>query len=346
MSEISVIVPVYRAENTIARCIDSILRQSFADFELILVDDCTPDNAGIICDRYAQADSRIRVIHMKQNQGVSAARNTGLNAASGRYVAFCDSDDTVAEAWLDKLYHATELHHSDFAICGFGTVYREQPDSLYSFRYADSEYSVIEGDEIQQFWRGFMRNENHLAMSCWNKLFRMDRIRQMSLFFDQNLSHSEDVLFVLSYACSAGLRAVVCNECLYYYTTGVEGSLTTKYKKDYWNTKLREVSKIRELCERGGFLLREDDPDLATYLVTLIVFAVNNAAASGLGSREQRKQIHQILRSAECSQAFACGQFVNIPAKYQIVLKTRSAFLAWLFLRLVQWKNDWKQPKA
>lgn len=346
MTEVSVIVPVYRAENTISRCIESIQRQTFREFELILVDDCSPDNAGIICDRYAQTDSRIRVIHKKQNQGVSAARNTGLNAASGRYVAFCDSDDTVAEAWLEKMYHAAERHHSDFAICGFGTIDRKQPESLHPFRYADSEYSVIEGDEIQLFWRRFMKNTNHLAMSCWNKLFRTDRIRQMELRFDESLPHSEDVLFVFTYVCGAGLRAVVCNDCLYYYTTGVEGSLTTKYKKDYWETKLREVAKVNELCERGGFLLQEEDPDLATYLVTLIVLAISNVAAPGLGSHEQRKQIRQILRSEECSQAFTYGQFVTIPAKYQVVLKTRNAFLVWLFLHLVQWKNAWKQLKV
>ena len=99
MPKYSIIVPVYKAEDTIRECIDSVLKQQYTDFELILVDDGSPDNSGGICDEYAANDSRIRVIH-KENGGVSSARNIGIDTALGKYIIFRDSDD-----WCCGLLH-------------------------------------------------------------------------------------------------------------------------------------------------------------------------------------------------------------------------------------------------
>lgn len=99
--EISIIVPVYQVEKYLNECIDSILAQTFTDFELILVDDGSPDNCPALCDAAAKRDSRVRVIH-KQNGGVSTARNAGLDAAQGNWIAFVDSDDTVEPEYLEK----------------------------------------------------------------------------------------------------------------------------------------------------------------------------------------------------------------------------------------------------
>ncbi|MGM9658367.1 MAG: glycosyltransferase family 2 protein [Eubacteriales bacterium] len=98
----SVIVPVYKIEAYLYRCVDSILNQSFGDFELILIDDGSPDNSGAICDEYARRNSRVKVIHT-QNRGLCTARNTGLQAAKGEYIAFCDSDDFLASSYHEKL---------------------------------------------------------------------------------------------------------------------------------------------------------------------------------------------------------------------------------------------------
>lgn len=103
MSEqlISIIVPVYNSEKTIIRCVDSILQQTYRNFELLLINDGSKDSSGTICDEYAQKDSRIRVLH-KANGGVSSARNLGLDNAKGEWITFCDSDDTVMPNWIDN----------------------------------------------------------------------------------------------------------------------------------------------------------------------------------------------------------------------------------------------------
>lgn len=344
MSEISVIVPVYRAEKTISRCIDSILVQDFTDFELILVNDCSPDKSGLICDQYAEADRRIRVAHKSENQGVAAARNTGLELASGRFIAFCDSDDCVAKDWLSKMYTALVREEADLAVCGFGTIVWERPNSLQPFRYEASEYSLICDEKIEQFWRRFLKNRNHLVLSCCNKLFRMEIIKGENLRFDESLAHSEDALFVFEYVCAGGMRAVVCNDCLYYYSKDIQGSLTTRYKADYWDTKKRAIAKLRELFCICGTPLPENDPDLATYTITLIDAAVHNiaTASSALHFSDKIALLRNILRSDECAAAFANGQFVDILPKYCRILQTRSAVAVFVFLRLAHWKNTRK----
>ena len=116
MKSISVIVPVYNVENYIRECLDSILAQTVSSFELILIDDGSTDNSGRICDEYAQQDERIRVIH-KENGGLSSARNKGLDEATGDYVCFIDSDDTLKPDFLEKLYDGILQHNSDLAFC-------------------------------------------------------------------------------------------------------------------------------------------------------------------------------------------------------------------------------------
>ena len=118
MKNISVIVPVYNAEAYLGRCLDSILVQTYQDFELILVDDGSPDRCGAICDEYAQKDGRVRVIH-KANGGVGAARNTGLDAATGEYIIFVDSDDYIHPEMLQILWDGIQTTGTQLCACGY-----------------------------------------------------------------------------------------------------------------------------------------------------------------------------------------------------------------------------------
>ena len=119
MVKVSIIVPVYKVENYLSNCIESLIGQTLKDIEIILVDDGSPDNSGKICDQYAEKDNRITVVH-KTNGGVSAARNDGLKKANGDWVIFCDSDDWMDLLACEILYEAGELSQSDIVI---GDVY-------------------------------------------------------------------------------------------------------------------------------------------------------------------------------------------------------------------------------
>ena len=129
--EISVIVPVYKVEAYLDRCVDSILGQDFADLEILLIDDGSPDNCGAMCDAYAAQDSRVRVIH-RENGGLSAARNTGIEAARGEYLCFIDSDDFIEPAMLSTLYDLLHTYQADHAVCGIYNCYKSHKTAQFS----------------------------------------------------------------------------------------------------------------------------------------------------------------------------------------------------------------------
>lgn len=145
MPEISVIVPVYKVEEYLPRCIDSILAQSFTDFELWLVDDGSPDKCGDICESYKQKDARIRVIH-KTNGGLSSARNAALDVCTGRYISFVDSDDWVAPDFLETLHSAVTENDVDISVCGMVNHFDDGHETVL---YEPSKSPcVVEGDAI------------------------------------------------------------------------------------------------------------------------------------------------------------------------------------------------------
>lgn len=147
MPLISVIVPVYKVEKYIHRCVDSILAQTFTDFELILVDDGSPDNCGKICDEYAEKDSRIVVIH-QENGGLSAARNAGLDwifeHSDSQWISFVDSDDAIYDCYLDKMYSAVINTKTDISLCGMVDFETERLPELASIYEGSMIFSGIE----------------------------------------------------------------------------------------------------------------------------------------------------------------------------------------------------------
>ena len=115
---VSIIVPVYQVKNYVGECVESLLRQTYTNLEILLVDDGSTDGSGAICDEYARGDNRIRVIH-QENQGLSSARNTGLDQAKGEYVAFVDSDDAVRLDYIETLYDLADRYQADIAVCAY-----------------------------------------------------------------------------------------------------------------------------------------------------------------------------------------------------------------------------------
>ena len=118
MPQISVIIPVYKVEQFLGDCIKSILSQTFSNYEIILVDDGSPDNSGKLCDEFAAGDSRIKVVH-KENGGVSSARNKGIEIAEGEWICFVDSDDWVEPDYLEVMFKTAIENNADVSVCGF-----------------------------------------------------------------------------------------------------------------------------------------------------------------------------------------------------------------------------------
>ena len=204
MPQISIIVPVYNTARYISRCIDSILAQSFTDFELILVNDGSIDNSGIICDEYAQKDNRITVIH-KENSGTSSARNCGLETASGKYITFIDSDDCILPNYLADI-----CYDYDLVICGVETIGNEKV-----IDFSNREGVLSNKSEIGNW---FIADCNMLYLTAiWSKLFRRDIITDNQLKFDTMLVRGEDTIFVYNYLCHCKNIKLVQSASYHYY---------------------------------------------------------------------------------------------------------------------------------
>lgn len=177
---ISVIVPIYKVEECLCRCVDSLLAQTFSDFELILVDDGSPDRCGGICDEYAKLDSRIVVIH-KENGGLSDARNAGLAVARGEYIAFVDSDDWVAPGYLDKLHAVLCDTGADICEC---EVFRTDGESCGETGSGDVQiYDTVSA--LAQ-----LIQEGAFYQHVWNKLYRRETIGD--IFFPKGKTNEDE----------------------------------------------------------------------------------------------------------------------------------------------------------
>lgn len=211
MPAVSVIVPVYNVEPYLPRCIESILAQSFRDFELILVNDGSTDKSGAICDKYTAEDARIRVIH-QENRGIAAVRNVSLewafhNSDSG-WIAFVDSDDYIADTYLERLYENAMQSKADIATCAMA-IFDDQVE-VEKISREPTEVIAISGlkacEEVYQI-NGLVK------VTCWGKLIRKTLFENIK--FPEGKTH-EDEAMIPRVIYKAG-RIAVCKDPLYYY---------------------------------------------------------------------------------------------------------------------------------
>ena len=216
---ISIIVPIYNVEKYLHRCIDSILGQTYQDFEVILVDDGSPDGCGAICDAYAAKDARISVIHQK-NAGVSAARNAGLACARGELVGFVDPDDFIEPNMYREMLDAINATDSALAICGYNYVGEDgATDHQRLYLLAENECLTQ-----KQLMSHFSDMPPTVRLGVVNKLFRHDLLQEHELEFVEGLHSSEDVQFLTEYAMCVD-KAVFVHKPLYMNTVRL-GSAT------------------------------------------------------------------------------------------------------------------------
>ena len=216
---VSIIVPVYRVAETLGRCVDSILHQEFKDLELLLVDDGSTDGSAALCDAYARQDDRVRVFH-QQNQGVSAARNLGLQYAQGEYLQFADSDDWLAPDATKRLVSAAQENRCDLVIGDFyrviGNRVAQKGDIQDSAVLTRQEYAAYMMENPADFYYGVL----------WNKLYRRDIVEQYHLRMNTDLTWCEDFLFNLEYIAHAE-RFYALQIPIYYYVR-TRGSLASQ----------------------------------------------------------------------------------------------------------------------
>jgi len=285
MPKFTVIVPIYNAEQTLRRCIDSIVAQSYTDWEAILVDDGSTDGSGDICDEYAAKDSRIKVVH-QENGGTSCARNAGLSHVNSEWVTFCDADDRAFDTWLEN-FLSIKNDESDVLIQGFET------DKPVRNTVSKTSYGLDFHTNPQEAFC-LLFDEITLGYT-WNKAFRMSNIRNHNLLFDKRFPFQQDQEFVMRFLLTARYLTSTSKKGYYYCVP----NWSEKYKNSAPSIKLiasffeSEITLFKHNTNRKPYFLAQYFQDLCT---CIYCSSINLSDI-----RRFRKQTYKYLQHSDLS---------------------------------------------
>jgi len=283
---VSVIVPVYKSEQTLERCVTSLLAQDYEDIEILLIVDGPPDGSGILADKLAQTDARIRVIN-QTNQGVSKARNHGIREAKGEYIRFLDSDDFVEEHSITPMVERMEKDGSDIVIAGYHHLYFGE--KIEKLPPRDGTY-IVRGatKELSELYQGGFLN------MPWNKLFRREKISQE---FPTDRTLGEDLLFNMQYIASSEKVSVIRASVCEYIQDDRGTTLSTKKRDDKIETALHLYQKSREFFEGLGMTEAEDLSFLDTKVITTFLDEVEMTGFAEADRKEKRQMVESYAKA-------------------------------------------------
>lgn len=326
--DVSIIIPVYNAEKYLSRCLDSILKQTLQNWELLLIDDGSKDHSGSICDSYADKDARIQVIH-QENGGASSARNIGLAAASGKYIGFVDADDWVVSEMYQRLLSVAIEKNCDLVMCDARTV------------YADGHFDA---DTIAQLKDSCILNNAdispnlllEMAGSVCRCLYRAEILHRYSVKFPIGIKFSEDRIFNI---LSIGYANVIAYEKAAYYQRFVNAeSAVHRFHSDYFEAYLAAAAAIENAI---AIAWGDDDALQTAYLRQLIDGALSAVCnyyykTSSLNSAERRGAVRRLCRNVELRAAIERTGAADIRAKW---IEHQNIAMLILYARLANLKH-------
>lgn len=298
MDLVSVVVPVYRVEPYLDRCLESIVNQTYSNLEIILVDDGSPDRCPRMCDDWAAKDNRIRVIH-KKNAGLGMARNSGIEAATGEYICFFDSDDYVALDTIEKAYRLAEAEQSDIVIFGLNKVSAE--GRVVRYVIPESDQVTYAGEDVQKrFLPDLIATKQdstcrNVWMSACACLFSLPMILDNGWrFASEREIISEDVYSLLC-LYQYVQRVSVLPEALYYYCENGT-SLTHVYKAD----RFERICHFHETSARKALELGYDAEvaeRLQRLLACFVIAAMKQVVRADIPNKDRYRAIWEIVQS-------------------------------------------------
>lgn len=319
MTRISIVVPVYKAEKYLPRCVESLLSQTYRELEIILVDDGSPDNCPEICDGYAEKDGRVKVIH-KENGGVSSARNAGLEAASGDYITFVDSDDYIDGQMYEKMLSVAEEYSCDVVMCDCVKEFSDRCE-VYSHDIRPGFYNK---EQLKnEYYPHLLITETveypPTISNCLLLFKRQQSSRKKLPRYVEGVRFSEDLLFGAELIFSADSFYYMKNECFYHYCMNFD-SVTHQFKPDKWND-YRKL--IKEIENRFGEC---PEYDFHEQIDKVLLFFIYNAVgdifrADSLSRSQKNKAAKGILKDETVIELFRRLDIKKlcIPAKLKIL---------------------------
>lgn len=322
MPSISVIVPVYNVRDYLDECVSSLLGQTMNDIEIILVDDGSTDGSGELCDRYARNDPRVKVIH-QENMGLGLARNSGLQAASGTYIGFVDSDDVVSLRFFETLYNTITQYDADIAYCGhlrFSDVVREPEHEKTDVRLWNGR------EEIRQYLLDRIglppeqKRDNLYGAAVWCGLYSHRLLKEHEVcFVSERVLVAEDIIFDIDVIPHCG-RIVHIDEPLYFYRFNPD-SLTGKYKEDRFEKNVTLYHAMRSRLSALGYTSSELFEPLSRYYLTFARVAMMQEGAflRDNGYSKARKAVKRICRAEDLQEILSKYPYRKLPVKYALI---------------------------
>lgn len=309
IDKISVIVPVYKVENDLNKCVDSILGQTYSNLEVILVNDGSPDNSGKICDEYAKSDKRVIAIH-KENEGSSCARNAGLDIATGEFIAFVDSDDYIDETMFEKMIALSSKHHLDVV-------------EIASRNFSD----IVNYDnsfKIEDNISALERTISRTSFSVWRRIYRRSVVKDMR--FIPKIIH-QDVFYtidVMNNVSSVGFL----NSPLYIYNNLGESIIRSKYSKHKIEIGIRATEYIENNIPNDERLKRAFDNYRVSYYTDHYFLLSRNTKVdpNGIYRKKLKQNIKSSLKRAT-NKNLRTSMVINLPAKVMELVSSTYEFL-------------------
>lgn len=314
--KLSIIVPVYNAEDHLQRCLDSILKQTFRDFEVILVNDGSRDNTKQICDENVALDDRVKVIH-KVNGGTSSARNEGLKIASGDYVGFVDSDDWLEPEMYQVMYEKAEKHDVDLVISDYKRVFEN-----YSYEVIQPirEGYYEKQDMLREYFPCLLMREDidyPPTISNWACLFRKKLLADHDIWYDTGTKYNEDFLFGAKAAYQANSMYHLKDHYNYNFYFNPY-STTAVYNTDKWDINLHVFRQAK------AYFGNVPDFDFSRQLKAVMIFfsfnAINEIGKSKDGFIWRYNEIKAILKHDCLREAFSGYTFPRVDRKMSLLL--------------------------
>lgn len=320
--KVSVIIPCYGVEKYLDRCMESVVNQTLQEIEIILVDDGSPDRVPEMCDEYARHDSRVKVIH-KPNAGLGYARNSGLEIATGEYVAFVDSDDYIDTRMYEELYEKAKASDCDAVLCGFNI---ESIHGVWTKSSEVKEYVVWRGQQVADFMLDMVASAPKVAMerkyymSVWHAIYRRKIITDNGIkFLSERDVASEDIPFQVDFFKQSRIVAYLNNN--YYYYCSNDTSLTATYKSEKYD-------RFKTL----HYILKEK----------LKSYSGSNDRVNRFFIGYTRTQLHHLMLSDKSDKLSEIKRIVNDPIWTQLSIEYPVRNFTRPDLRMMYWMIAYK----
>lgn len=299
---VSIVVPVYNAQKYLQPCIESIISQSYPNIEILLVDDGSNDDSGMLCDQYAEKDYRIKVFHL-HNGGVSAARNYGIIHAAGEYLAFVDSDDVLIPTFIGNAVDNMRKSSADMVIGAFQILSNDEAQSTVDYLRDFSDSCIV----TEYLKKMLQFHTEAFWGSNWAKLYRKDIIEKNRLQFETEVQLAEDFRFNISYLHYVKKISILHTPC-YLYRVDTENSLSKKTRNvnQYWNEYYVLFTRYKQLYEYWG-LYHENEGLVNAFLVRACMTVLRDEMLHGVSHYPSAQRVAADMRS--------CHEIVDIRAR-------------------------------